>query len=98
MLAVKVVFVDTLHLFPETLDFLKEVEARYGFTAEVFTPTDFKTVEQYRSVHGVDLPIRDIEKCAASSAASLHHWMPACSSQNRCILPCLQSVLPDSPC
>eukprot|EP00892_Ulva_mutabilis_P000420 jgi/Ulvmu1/10379/UM061_0063.1 len=58
---VKVVFVDTLHLFPETLDFLKEVEERYGFKAEIFTPKDFPTVEEYTAVHGVDLPIRDTE-------------------------------------
>lgn len=81
MLAVKVVFVDTLHLFPETLDFLKEVEARYGFTAHVFTPKDFTTVDDFREVHGVDLPIRDIEMCAASAAGSQHrllHVPPTC--------------------
>ena len=28
--------VDTFHLFPETMTFLRELESHYGFTAEVF--------------------------------------------------------------
>jgi phosphoadenosine phosphosulfate reductase len=63
--AVKVVFIDTLHLFPETLAFLDEVEARYKFKALRYTPKDFSTYEAYKKVHGVDLPLRDIEKYAA---------------------------------
>ena len=33
---VEVLVVDTFHLFPETLDFLKTVEGRYGFAAKVY--------------------------------------------------------------
>lgn len=68
--AVKVVFIDTLHLFPETTDFLREVEGRYSFKALVFTPKDFPTVQEYQAEHGVDLPIRDIEECAACAACA----------------------------
>lgn len=74
--AVKVVFVDTLHLFPETLGFLREVEGRYGFEALVYTPKDFSTVEEYREVHGVDLPIRNIAECAALTAMSSPGLLP----------------------
>jgi phosphoadenosine phosphosulfate reductase len=66
--AVKVVFVDTLHLFDETYSFLKDVESRYNFKALYFTPKDFKTAEEYQKVHGVDLPIRDIELYASCAS------------------------------
>merc|ERR1719201_2922988 len=32
----KVMVVDTFHLFPETMAFLREIEEEYGFKAEVF--------------------------------------------------------------
>ena len=32
----KIMVVDTFHLFPETMEFLKEIEEFYGFKAEVF--------------------------------------------------------------
>merc|ERR1719472_711933 len=34
----KVMVVDTFHLFPETIPFLKELESHYKFKAEVFGP------------------------------------------------------------
>jgi hypothetical protein len=61
--AVKIAFIDTLHLFPETIEFLREVEERYNFKALYYTPKDFSTFDEYKAVHGVDLPIRDIEEC-----------------------------------
>lgn len=65
--AVKVVFVDTLHLFPETITFLREVEERYGFKALYYTPKDFATYEEYAAVHGTDLPEKDIGECVHNS-------------------------------
>jgi phosphoadenosine phosphosulfate reductase len=65
--AVKVVFIDTLHLFDETTAFLSQVENTYGFKALHYTPKDFKTASEYQAVHGLDLPIRDIEQCASRS-------------------------------
>jgi 3'-phosphoadenosine 5'-phosphosulfate sulfotransferase (PAPS reductase)/FAD synthetase len=62
--AVKVVFIDTLHLFEETVTFLHDNEQRYDFKALYYTPKEFKTFAEYSAVHGVDLPIRDIEECA----------------------------------
>jgi 3'-phosphoadenosine 5'-phosphosulfate sulfotransferase (PAPS reductase)/FAD synthetase len=71
--AVTVAFVDTLHLFDETYSFLRELEDRYNFKALYFTPKDFKTTAEYQKVHGVDLPIRDIELCVPESFCSLAH-------------------------
>jgi len=34
----KVMVVDTFHLFPQTIPFLKEIEEYYGFKAEIFGP------------------------------------------------------------
>lgn len=68
--AVKVVFIDTLHLFEETIAFLRGCEACYDFKALYYTPKDFATAADYQEVHGVDLPIRDIELCAPTSVTS----------------------------
>ena len=64
------VFVDTLHLFPETVAFLRQVEKRYSFEALYYTPKNFATLEAYQEVHGVDLPIRDIQECAPAALLS----------------------------
>nr|AAT09442.1 phosphoadenosine 5'phosphosulfate reductase [Selaginella lepidophylla] len=60
--AVKVVFIDTFHLFPETYDFLKTVEERYKFKAHVFHAAGFKNREEYVAKHGSDLYIRDVDE------------------------------------
>jgi phosphoadenosine phosphosulfate reductase len=65
---VQVVFVDTFHLFQETLDFLADVEARYKFKALVYVAKDFPDVAAYKAVHGSDLPIRDIDECGSCRA------------------------------
>ena len=68
----KVAFIDTLHLFDETVEFLREVEKKYGFTALYYTPKDFRTKAEYEKVHGIDLPIRDIEECVPAPPLLLH--------------------------
>jgi phosphoadenosine phosphosulfate reductase len=60
--AVKIVFVDTFHLFPETYVFLAEVEKRYGFKAHVFHADGFNNKEEYEAKHGSDLFITDIDE------------------------------------
>merc|ERR1711966_602406 len=55
----KVMVVDTFHLFPETMKFLREMEDHYGFKAEVFCaegiPVDDKeAIEQYDKVCRVE--------------------------------------------
>eukprot|EP00240_Pyramimonas_obovata_P001821 CAMPEP_0118935264 /NCGR_PEP_ID=MMETSP1169-20130426/15291_1 /TAXON_ID=36882 /ORGANISM="Pyramimonas obovata, Strain CCMP722" /LENGTH=458 /DNA_ID=CAMNT_0006878275 /DNA_START=101 /DNA_END=1477 /DNA_ORIENTATION=+ len=51
----KVMVVDTFHLFPETMEFLKEVEKAYDFKAEVFQAKDCKDKSEYDAKHGADL-------------------------------------------
>nr|CAD32963.1 phosphoadenosine-phosphosulphate reductase [Physcomitrium patens] len=59
---VKIIFIDTFHLFPETYKFLSEVEERYGFKAHVFHAADVNNKEAYDAKFGSDLFITDIEE------------------------------------
>ncbi|GJP31608.1 hypothetical protein CLOM_g14410 [Closterium sp. NIES-68] len=59
---VKIVFIDTFHLFPETYQFLKDCEERFGFKAEVFQAAGLKSKEEYVAKHGSDLFITDIDE------------------------------------
>lgn len=58
---VKVVFIDTFHLFPETHELLHRLEAQYNFKAEVFHAKDLSDKKAYDDHHGSDLFIRDID-------------------------------------
>jgi len=56
--------VDTFHLFPETMEFLKEIESHYDFKAEVFCAegVDVADKEGYDAKYGADLWKEDIEQ------------------------------------
>jgi len=56
--------VDTFHLFPETMEFLKEIEAHYDFKAEVFCAegVDVADKDGYDAKYGADLWKEDIEQ------------------------------------
>ena len=56
------IFIDTLHLFPETLAFLARLEAAYGFRAATFRAADCADRAAYDAKHGADLWQRDIEE------------------------------------
>merc|ERR1719247_2314126 len=60
----KVMVVDTFHLFPETLPFLKEMEAEYKFKAEVFAAEGVPLFDKegYDAKYGADLWKEDIEQ------------------------------------
>lgn len=60
--AVKIVYVDTFHLFPETHAFLQQCEALYGFKARVYQPAGFANKEEYKKKHGSDLYLTNIEQ------------------------------------
>ena len=60
--AIKVLFIDTFHLFPETLEFLADVEQRYGFKAQVFNAAGCNTKDDYDEMSGADLWKEDIEE------------------------------------
>lgn len=59
---VKIVFIDTFHLFPETHQFLGELESRYGFKSHKFHAADVNSKEEYDAKFGSDLFITDIEE------------------------------------
>lgn len=54
-----VVFVDTLHHFPETLEHVERVRARYGLNLQVVRP--LLTLEEIEARHGPRLWERDLE-------------------------------------
>jgi hypothetical protein len=60
----KVMVVDTFHLFPETMDFLRQIEQHYGFTAEVFCAEGVPVGDKqaYDKKYGADLWKEDIEQ------------------------------------
>jgi phosphoadenylyl-sulfate reductase (thioredoxin) len=60
----KVMVVDTFHLFPETMVFLKEIEDTYGFKAEVFCAegVDVSDKAGFDAKYGADLWKEDIEQ------------------------------------
>eukprot|EP00814_Leptocylindrus_danicus_P010237 CAMPEP_0116046778 /NCGR_PEP_ID=MMETSP0321-20121206/28473_1 /TAXON_ID=163516 /ORGANISM="Leptocylindrus danicus var. danicus, Strain B650" /LENGTH=421 /DNA_ID=CAMNT_0003528481 /DNA_START=614 /DNA_END=1879 /DNA_ORIENTATION=+ len=60
----KVMVVDTFHLFPETMEFLKEIEEAYDFKAEVFCAEGVPVGDKaaYDAKYGADLWKEDIEQ------------------------------------
>jgi len=60
----KIMAVDTFHLFPETMEFLKEVEESYKFKAEVFCAEGVPVFDKaaYDAKYGADLWKEDIEQ------------------------------------
>eukprot|EP00529_Nitzschia_sp_RCC80_P024345 CAMPEP_0113488978 /NCGR_PEP_ID=MMETSP0014_2-20120614/26295_1 /TAXON_ID=2857 /ORGANISM="Nitzschia sp." /LENGTH=442 /DNA_ID=CAMNT_0000382707 /DNA_START=15 /DNA_END=1343 /DNA_ORIENTATION=+ /assembly_acc=CAM_ASM_000159 len=60
----KIMVVDTFHLFPETMDFLKEIEDFYDFKAEVFCAEGIPVADKaaYDKRYGADLWKENIEE------------------------------------
>lgn len=60
----KVMVVDTFHLFPETMEFLKTIEDYYGFKAEVFCAEGVAVGDKagFDKKYGADLWKEDIEQ------------------------------------
>jgi len=61
---VTIMCVDTFHLFPETMEFLKEIEEFYGFKAEVFNAEGIPVGDKaaYDTRYGADLWKENIEE------------------------------------
>jgi phosphoadenosine phosphosulfate reductase len=59
---VKVMVVDTFHLFDETMPFLRELEKTYNFKAEIFQPDGCDDKAVYDKVFGANLWREDIEQ------------------------------------
>lgn len=60
----KIMVVDTFHLFPETMEFLKTIEEKYEFKAEVFCADGIPVgdKEAYDKRYGADLWKEDIDE------------------------------------
>ena len=60
----KIMAVDTFHLFPETMEFLREVEDFYGFKAEVFCAEGIPVADKaaFDTRYGVDLWKENIDE------------------------------------
>jgi 3'-phosphoadenosine 5'-phosphosulfate sulfotransferase (PAPS reductase)/FAD synthetase len=69
----QVIFIDTFFLFPETLDFLREVEAHYGFKAKVFHCADCATQEEFYDKYGADywMVSRGVEPRSSARASGV---------------------------
>ena len=59
---VAVVFIDTLHLFPETLTLLQASEQRYGFAAKRYSAAGCATKAEWNKKHASDLYMTDPEQ------------------------------------
>eukprot|EP01137_Pigoraptor_chileana_P020415 Opistho-2@82764 len=47
-----VVGVDTLHIFPETFQTIKDAENKYNFTAKIYKPKGCETLEDFNRIYG----------------------------------------------
>lgn len=59
---VPIIFVDTYTLFPESLAFLREIEAHYGFKAKVYAAQGCTDQTDYESKFGTDYWMKDIDE------------------------------------
>ena len=59
---VKIMVVDTFHLFDSTMPFLEELEKKYEFKADVFKAVDCETKADYDKLYGADLWKVDVEE------------------------------------
>jgi phosphoadenylyl-sulfate reductase (thioredoxin) len=59
---VKVIFIDTLHLFPETLAFMARCEAAYGFKVHTFHADGFPSRAAFDAKFGPEFWRADIEE------------------------------------
>jgi len=59
---VKIMVVDTFHLFPETMEFLKDIEKHYKFKAEVFQAAGCANKAEYDKKYGANLWKEDVEQ------------------------------------
>lgn len=59
---VAVVFIDTLHLFPETTALLEASEKRYGFAAKRYSAAGCATKAEWNKKHASDLYMTDPEQ------------------------------------
>mmetsp|Transcript_7667 Transcript_7667/g.11522 ORF Transcript_7667/g.11522 Transcript_7667/m.11522 type:complete len:311 (+) Transcript_7667:89-1021(+) len=59
---IDIIFVDTYFLFPESLSFLREIEAHYNFKAKIYHAEDCATQDEFYEKYGEDYWMEDIDK------------------------------------
>ncbi len=59
---VRVVFIDTLHLFPETHALLEACESKYGFKAARYAPAEAATKAEWNKRYQSDLYMTEPER------------------------------------
>jgi phosphoadenylyl-sulfate reductase (thioredoxin) len=59
---VQIMVVDTLHLFPETMQFLTHLESHYDFKAKIFLPQGCENNKDFETKYGKNLWKEDIEQ------------------------------------
>lgn len=52
---VDLIFIDTLHHFPQTYDLVKRVQAKYNPKLHIFAPIDVSSEQEFASKHGEQL-------------------------------------------
>lgn len=52
---VDLVFIDTLYHFPQTLDLVDKIKAKYGSTIHIYKPKDCETSQDFEKLHGDSL-------------------------------------------
>lgn len=58
---IKVIFIDTYTLFPETLAFLRQIEAHYGFKAHVYHAAGIESQAEFEARYGTEYWREDID-------------------------------------
>ncbi len=58
---VKVVMIDTLHLFPETIEFFQEKQEAYGFKGDTYKPDGCVNKADFEEKYGYDIWKQNIE-------------------------------------
>ena len=71
---VPIVFVDTFTLFPETLQYLHEVENHYGFKSIIYNAAGCTDQDNYHSKYGRDYWMKDIDQYDMLCKVSYHPW------------------------
>lgn len=59
---VPVLFLDTLHHFPETLDFVQKAQKLYGFNLKIYKAQDVDSSEDFADRYGQELWETDIDR------------------------------------
>jgi phosphoadenosine phosphosulfate reductase len=61
-LSIPVIFIDTLHHFPETLETANQIKQHYEVDLKIYQPEGIKSREEFAQIYGQELWKRDLER------------------------------------